>query len=320
MIKLRKIFSLIVNLIAVAASIVGFIILRTSLQIIDFAKFFTLVTNLSIVVVGLISVGYAVDGLIKKDKDNVLPEFVFVLKLITAVGSLITFITVVAYLQHTVYKGMEFTNPLVLNNICHHYVGPLAFICGLIFFDLDKKYSFKLTFFGIIVLVIYMCYAIPFSNLDLAWWGEPPYVFMSIKNVGNWMFLLLPGFLIGGYVASFLIWLLNRICYLIFIGEEITEKEETPEEKKLEKTVKVTEADKEEVNDIIKTGYKGPRIYHISKRSSDRMWQVKFANGKKAIKLFYTQAEAIVFAKQLAKSQDGSIRVHSVKGKIRKEK
>ena len=41
-------------------------------------------------------------------------------------------------------------------------------------------------------------------------------------------------------------------------------------------------------------------------------------NGQKAIKLFNTQAEAIVFAKKLAKSQEGSIRVHSVKGRIRK--
>ena len=60
------------------------------------------------------------------------------------------------------------------------------------------------------------------------------------------------------------------------------------------------------------------KIYHISKRKEDGMWQVKFANGVKAIKLFNTQAEAIVFAKKLAKSQDGSIRVHSLKGRIRK--
>ena len=86
----------------------------------------------------------------------------------------------------------------------------------------------------------------------------------------------------------------------------------------MQETVEVTEEDQNEVNEIIKTGYTGPRIYHISKRNNDGKWQVKFANGKRAIKLFNTQAEAIVFAKQLAKSQDGSIRVHSLKGKIRK--
>ena len=56
---------------------------------------------------------------------------------------------------------------------------------------------------------------------------------------------------------------------------------------------------------------------HISRRQ-DKMWQVKFAKGKRAIKIFNTQAEAIVFAKKLAKSQVGSIRIHSLKGRIRK--
>jgi hypothetical protein len=59
--------------------------------------------------------------------------------------------------------------------------------------------------------------------------------------------------------------------------------------------------------------------YHISKRAEDGKWQVRFANGQKAIKLFGTQAEAIDYAKTLAKNQEGSIRIHSKKGKMRKE-
>jgi hypothetical protein len=61
------------------------------------------------------------------------------------------------------------------------------------------------------------------------------------------------------------------------------------------------------------------REYHISKRAEDGKWQVRFANGQKAIKLFGTQAEAITYAKTLAKNQEGSIRIHSKKGKMRKE-
>ena len=49
-----------------------------------------------------------------------------------------------------------------------------------------------------------------------------------------------------------------------------------------------------------------------------QQWQVKLAHGEKAIKLFATQAEAIRFVKDLVKTQGGSIRVHSLKGKIRK--
>lgn len=59
------------------------------------------------------------------------------------------------------------------------------------------------------------------------------------------------------------------------------------------------------------------KTYHVAKRT-DGKWQVKLANGQVAIKLFDTQKEAIEYAEKLAKNQEGSIRVHSVKGKIRK--
>lgn len=61
------------------------------------------------------------------------------------------------------------------------------------------------------------------------------------------------------------------------------------------------------------------RNYHVAKRP-DGKWQVKFAGGEKAIKLFATQAEAIEYAKKLAGNQDGSISIHKKDGKMRKQK
>lgn len=61
------------------------------------------------------------------------------------------------------------------------------------------------------------------------------------------------------------------------------------------------------------------RNYHVAKRT-DGKWQVKFAGGEKAIKLFDTQAEAIAYAKKLAVNQDGSISIHKKDGKMRKQK
>ncbi len=61
-----------------------------------------------------------------------------------------------------------------------------------------------------------------------------------------------------------------------------------------------------------------PRVYHISKQPSGK-WQVKLATGERAIKLFDTQQQAIVYAKGLVKTQGGSIRIHAVSGKMRKE-
>ncbi len=63
-----------------------------------------------------------------------------------------------------------------------------------------------------------------------------------------------------------------------------------------------------------------PRNYHVSLRKEDGKWQVKFARGEKAIKLFDTQAEAIAYAKKLAENQDGSITIHKKDGKMRKQR
>ena len=59
--------------------------------------------------------------------------------------------------------------------------------------------------------------------------------------------------------------------------------------------------------------------YHVSRREKDGKWQVKFAKGEKAIKLFDTQAEAIAYAKDLAERNDGTHTIHKKDGKIRKK-
>ncbi len=55
------------------------------------------------------------------------------------------------------------------------------------------------------------------------------------------------------------------------------------------------------------------RTYHVVKRS-DGKWEVKFAGGEKAIKLFDTQKEAIDYSKKMAENQGGSMLVHNSKG------
>ena len=55
------------------------------------------------------------------------------------------------------------------------------------------------------------------------------------------------------------------------------------------------------------------RTYHLVKRS-DGKWEVKFAGGQKAIKLFDTQKEAIEYSKKMAENQGGAMLVHNSKG------
>ncbi len=55
------------------------------------------------------------------------------------------------------------------------------------------------------------------------------------------------------------------------------------------------------------------RNYHVVKRP-DGKWEVKYAGGEKAIKLFKTQAEATAYTKEMAKKQGGVMLVHNSKG------
>ncbi|QNM93675.1 DUF2188 domain-containing protein [Mycoplasma sp. Pen4] len=56
-------------------------------------------------------------------------------------------------------------------------------------------------------------------------------------------------------------------------------------------------------------------VWHISQHPSG--WKVIRQGGSKAIKTFDTQLEAIDFAKELAKNNNGRYLIHSKVGKIR---
>lgn len=98
----------------------------------------------------------------------------------------------------------------------------------------------------------------------------------------------------------------------------LTNKKDKKEETKVVEK-KATVAKKEDTKAVEDKKAPAKKNYHISKRAEDGKWQVKFANGQKAIKLFDTQAEAITYAKSLAESQDGLVTIHKVDGKIRKQ-
>lgn len=62
------------------------------------------------------------------------------------------------------------------------------------------------------------------------------------------------------------------------------------------------------------------KVYHISKRKEDKKWQVKAEGSAKALKLFFTQDEAIDYAKSVAGNQEGRIVIHKEDGGFRKLK
>ncbi len=98
--------------------------------------------------------------------------------------------------------------------------------------------------------------------------------------------------------------------------------EETPvveeqKEKQIKKSAPKKELKQEEKEEESEPRVMTNKVYHISQHPTTNKWQVKLAKGEKALKLFDTQAEALAYAKEVAKNQGGSIRLHSRKGKMR---
>ena len=60
------------------------------------------------------------------------------------------------------------------------------------------------------------------------------------------------------------------------------------------------------------------KVYHISKRKEDKKWQVKAEGADKALRLFFTQTDAIEYAKKVAGNQEGRIVIHKEGGGFRK--
>jgi len=83
-------------------------------------------------------------------------------------------------------------------------------------------------------------------------------------------------------------------------------------------TAKQTPAKKETKNDSDSTKY------HVSQNKDKKSprfkeWRVRKQGSNKTIKYFPTQAEAIDYAKELAKNNGSSIVIHKVDGSIRKQ-
>lgn len=62
------------------------------------------------------------------------------------------------------------------------------------------------------------------------------------------------------------------------------------------------------------------KVYHISRRKTDHMWYVKAEGSPRALKKFFTQDEAVAYAKTVAGNNEGRIVIHKVDGSFKKLK
>ena len=98
-------------------------------------------------------------------------------------------------------------------------------------------------------------------------------------------------------------------------GKKTAEKEVKKETKAPAKTAVKTAkpATKKEVKDEDK-------VYHIARRKTDHMWYVKAEGSPRALKKFFTQEEAVTYAKTVAGNNEGRIVIHKVDGSFKKLK
>ena len=345
---------LIGNILVAITGIIGIVwLLIESSDKADAFKFFTVLSNIFVSLLGIIG-AFAYGASIAKEK-NCVKEVLQVLKLIAVVAVTITFLMVIIFLAPNDKTGFNYYGG---SQLFLHLITPLVAMFSFIFLEYQTKLRFRFFFFPIFFPLVYGIFYVTFAftapvGAQIDWYGflfpvgsrVAPADASKFTTVTSLIFLAES--LGGSVVFGFLFWLLNKIMNLIFIGYTVESEEEyydEIEEPKEEPSEELEESSNEEVEETTekktsKTSSKkttstkakkpaststkkykdGARVYHIARsKFVSRHWQVKLAGGEKAIKIFPTQAEAIAFAKDLVRKQGGSIRIHSMKGQLRK--
>jgi len=132
--------------------------------------------------------------------------------------------------------------------------------------------------------------------------------------VGNAFVLL--GFIAGSYAGAIVVWSLNRIVSSIVVGVSYHKEDENAPKMKdklvarFKKSFSIHENDRDD----------NSKVYHISYANrAKKTWKVKGEGADRANKIFKNQKEAIEFATSLVKKNGGSIRIHSMTGRIRRD-
>lgn len=350
--KKHAVPGLIGNLIVTALGVVGIVmLLLESTDKVGIFQYFTVLSNVLVTLASFVGVILHIASLAKGK--NLVKEGFQVFKLLTVVCAAITFTMVLTFLMprdpnnDIWFKGSQ---------LFMHAIVPIASVASFILLEYMTKIRFRFFFIPAIALIVYGAYYAIFAFTApqgslVDWYG---FMFevgnriapVDVSKFTFGTFFLFIGLSIGGALAfGFVFLLLNKIVNLIFVGytinsdgEEVSEEEveELSEEPVVEESSSSDETQEKEEKPSSKSTtskskaskskvgapkkYKdGARVYHIARsKFVSRSWQVKLAGGEKAIKIFPTQAEAIDYAKKLVRSQGGSIRIHSMKGQLRK--
>ena len=196
---------------------------------------------------------------------------------------------------------------------------PLLAVISFLFTEFEPKFHFAWSFFCLLPSVVYFAVMLPLLFNGAV--GVPPYFFMDVKgqdalSVSMWT----GGLILFSFLIVVILFLVRKGLSIFLFGREeprieLDSKKEKEGNDRHPKVLKIVSGKSGTSSKAVRAT--DDRVYHISRHLSGK-WQVKLASSVKPIRLFKTQGEAISFAKELTKTQGGSIRVHSLLGKMRK--
>lgn len=307
---------------------------------VDNFRFFTQDSNLFLL---LATILFLVASIIGYKGKKAVPTWIVVLKFTATVSVLTTFLVVMTMLLPN--AGVQIIGwPAFLFT---HVICPILALATFAFIDVMPSLKKRDSFFAIAPILLYTAVIAPLASMGVI---DDPYGEIGLLDLRKMTPLEITwkwcAIFFGTLLVGFLLLLLHNLmskvekkpetkteeqpsAYHEDRGPEaipthelaaddvvVIEDDEGAEAAEEEQEIK----DEEEAKKTNPTGYMNrPRVYHIAKQADTGKWQVRLATGQKAIKLFDTQELAINYAKGLVKTQGGSIRVHSLKGKMRKE-
>ena len=254
------------------------------------------------------------------------PKAIGVLSLMGAAAALFALVYALAINTTLLKEGSEINWQAILHYSGALFVGiitPVLTIVKFLGFDLEPKLRMRSALFGLLVGGAWDAFGCLYFWLRPSNTTQRQWYMFNYADTPWWVIVVwLVGFLVAGYIfALILLAIRNAVrkgalkpepVVKKFILRIVRRREPEPEQEEEPKERPIA-AETETIDNP-----KAARTYHVTK-NPDGMWQVRLAGGERAIRLFPTQKEAIVFANRLVKTRGGSIRVHGVNGKIRKE-
>ena len=254
------------------------------------------------------------------------PKAISVLALMGAAAAFFAMVYALAINSTILKEGSQANWAAILHVSGPLFVGiiiPILTIVKFLGFDLEPELRMRSALFGLLVGGAWDAFGCLYFWLRPSNTTQKQWYMFNYADTPWWVIVIwLVAMLVAGYIfALILLAIRNAVRKTALKPEPVVKKfilrivrrREPEAEEPAEAKERPIAAETETIDNP-----KAARTYHVTK-NPDGMWRVRLAGGERAIRLFPTQKEAIVFANRLVKTRGGSIRVHGVNGKIRKE-